>query len=204
MARRLSVAWVSGLVPETTTTMSPERTRPVRAAECTASSADSAGVSRSPNTSGPRAPRQRELHRGARFGRQPQQRHGTAGTWPCCVRVKPDRLRQMMACAPQLGGQPRCRLGDAVGHAQVVGGPLVQPAHRQQPVPPRLVVEALVGSLCDACHGPHGVDGIVADSGLAAQHHRRGAVEDGVGDVGRLCAGRHRANAAAIRASAWR
>ena len=41
-------------------------------------------------------------------------------------------------------------------------------------------------------HGPHHFGGVVTDRRLAGQHHRVGAVEDGVGDVAHLGTGRRR------------
>ena len=49
--------------------------------------------------------------------------------------------------------------------------------------------DVLLGGLDDAAHGLHGLDGVLADAGLAGEHDRVGAVHDGVGDVGGLGAG---------------
>ena len=51
----------------------------------------------------------------------------------------------------------------------------------------------LLGRLDDAGHGLDRDDGVLAHARLAREHHRVGAVEDGVGDVGGLGARRHRA-----------
>ncbi len=57
---------------------------------------------------------------------------------------------------------------------------------------PGVVVELLISALSDTAHGGDGVHGIGADRAFGGEHDRRGAVEDGVGDVGDLGSGRRR------------
>lgn len=49
--------------------------------------------------------------------------------------------------------------------------------------------DVFFGRFDDAAHRPDRLDGVFADARLAGEHHRVGAVDDGVGDVGRFRAG---------------
>ena len=62
-----------------------------------------------------------------------------------------------------------------------------------EPGAPAAVVEVALGSRGDPGHRVHHGDGVDADGRLGREHHRAGAVEHRVGDVGHLGAGGRRA-----------
>ena len=88
-----------------------------------------------------------------------------------------DEVRRVDALGDLGGG-----LGD---HAAAGLGLPVERGHLRQPV--------VLGGRDDPRHRLDRLDRVLADAGLAGEHHRVGAVEDGVGDVGGLGAGRPRA-----------
>ena len=84
-----------------------------------------------------------------------------------------------------LGAEEVAHLGGGAGDGAALGAGLVAFGERRQ----ALGEDVLLGGLDDAAIVLDRLDGVLADAGLAGEHHGVGAVDDGVGDVGGLGAG---------------
>ncbi len=102
--------------------------------------------------------------------------------------VKPLDVKQTMTCAAeQVGGGRHCH-GDRVfgGRLAFFGAPEVGRELPAAPFPFRRAVPVRFHFPRDAVHGQDRFQRILTDCRLRGKHHRVGAVDDGIGHVGRF------------------